>query len=743
MQGASDNLNIKQDKDNVLDKVKGFAFSDEIPLKKDIIIDINRLSNDAFNNTSALCYGKDENNKSNNYYSELIERLDEIRDTSNGIVQYKMKLNDSDNGQKLLIRDARGEGINIGVNTDKISYLIQIANITRAADRILRNEDQGSYAEELRDSMKNYVSKYIQEGFEDKIDAKEYNTKLISALKNIGIKDVEKKLILAKDLCVIEDTQYHTATIFQQERISGWNVDIATIDIKCFNSMTKAQKAQCNQIGKSKGNQIKKKQGLDEEYKWYNDQPEWSRKLITQYSNEIQNKMLSSQLRKNLIGLRNVANRVVIQQVGSQNQIVVDGIRCSTVGFDGKGDANKIATENVKQLKAINDNLYGKESKLNITTLNTPFIKETEKNAVNHLSNAVNKIKQEEKDSNLSYAVTPINVIRFFGKSKYEAFNNDLKALGKNLKDNRGVKDIAEFLQGKGNYKKAKKSIAGCYMQDSESAVILAYAVQAKQNMKSNFISRWWNKKNIDTTAYMVAISSAINNGALLNYVDEKFKLSNQAIYCASGKDRTGLTYLEAEHLGISASLGIMPKEIQQRQQNEINEETVELADKNLMLQIKSGHTHRVPDENTPGAYGLVRATRMAAPVRYDQEKKDLIFRKTASFNKLRYITQGLKQIVSRLFGLVKEIEPLFKKIEVKQGSSTRAISGGSIDSCEKSKLGENNQDNQGKNQYQEVASKQGSSTRAINSSFVEKIRSQSLSGLDKNNQNNQRKKSI
>jgi hypothetical protein len=174
-----------------------------------------------------------------NDFTNAISLLAELKDTRSNITYIRSE--DLGKKTKCLVRDGR-EAIDPPIIGPE-GYSMMCANHTRGALMLLDNAfERGEIDSTQRDNAKNIVQasaiKFIKEtlsfdgdnstlsiekqnnkkdkeSYISKLEekTKEFNKKLIDTLKNNGIKDSKKQLVVAKEFANFNDEHYHVGTI--------------------------------------------------------------------------------------------------------------------------------------------------------------------------------------------------------------------------------------------------------------------------------------------------------------------------------------------------------------------------------------------------------------------------------------------------------------------------------------------------------------------------------------------------
>jgi hypothetical protein len=224
----------------------------------------------------------------------LTDSCDVLNALSNNIFQLQI-LHDSDRGitsyvsNDMLIRDAREAKEN---KAQYGSSQIQALNILRGAYKVAETykttEIEASLSLDKLNDFNKFVKDQANNIINNKISPealkpKNFNTMIVQKLADLGIKDPAKKLNIAKDFCnLLEDKHYDVCTITK---------------IDANDSMVEYDK-------RALDNDIASKYKNLDEQEWFNTQDEFTKNLIRGNVDKIPGKVLPTQLRGQLVGIR-------------------------------------------------------------------------------------------------------------------------------------------------------------------------------------------------------------------------------------------------------------------------------------------------------------------------------------------------------------------------------------------------------------------------------------------------------
>jgi hypothetical protein len=523
-------------------------------------------------------------------------------------------------GNLYLLRDARWA--NPAEDADsQVAHQIQFLNLARATIKIL--ELQKQYAAD--DSSKKEIEQNInaikykvsqqQLGMVNLEVLAQAKDSFVKILKDGGVAEPDKALNFAKDFVTMDDRQYNIATLteasFAKKRV---------VIVECNNMLTGLTKSQRQEYQNIASGQVDFLVGLGGKDKeaycaWYTSLPESSRKLVAHYALRIANgsiKMLPTQLLDQLKGLRNAyckSTHTVEVQEGldavmhkSHAKLKPDltSYHCGTVSFLGKGNAQSVTDENVRQLQTF---LLDKTQKLSLGVLNSPRWGKEKRITAQAIAAA--------KNTGQVCSVTPINGWRGWLANNNKVQLNYLRLLAERLAHDPdlAVKATCKYLKSgrETDRRNALKLIGKAPLKLGKE---LRHMIEAKKLIQSatstlgRIAMAFWDPENtnLQIAARMGMVEAAIENGKIGKKLGEEGnrlfpKLVNK---CKSGKDRTGgkeflkTVYATCDKLDIDSTDAEVMK----------SKEVLFNVVKPL---IDGQHTQTLAAINggTPGAYGI------------------------------------------------------------------------------------------------------------------------------------------
>ena len=550
-------------------------------------------------------------------YSACIDKLEEARDNEFGILWRRGEPHVD--GSRDLIRDARNV---TGIIESPVSFVLQAISSIRAVEKIIEMEiTDPLQKKQVMQQMEIQREKILallpqKEGEQVKeINIRAFNFELVNILDAVGVEDSIQKISVAKEILALEDSKFHVTTINQIPGRSELMIESEAMLL----GLTSAQIEQYKTIDATPIDQ--QVESKPHNMAWYNELPDFDKTLVKEYAAQIAlgNYILPNQLTKQLIGLRNAYSKATYFHDEKGLELLDEGLHSATISFHGKGDRQEVVAGNIEQVRSFLP--LGQD--VNINTLNAPG------NPTGIEFDICKQIADSQASSGGYRSLTPFARWRIIpgNVNNNSGYEKALTEIAKGLETDSRFTNIASFLRGGQNEKKARVEIEKLKLSDLKLAVTFEHAFESKKLIRDSNKRKLLsgdtdpNNENLTLSARMHIVSFAANKGVLA-----KFKIDVPYIlrHCKSGKDRTGLAEMETTRILILDRLGIA---------DYYGERAKEIFE----FHVKGGHTQFITSVNggSTGTHGIKKDSETAVPIRL-YKGIDGIILETASFNKFK-----------------------------------------------------------------------------------------------------------
>lgn len=485
------------------------------------------------------------------------------------------------------------------ITTDQLNNakkIVQEAAIRFIKDNLSFNEDISTL------NINNQNNKKDKETYISKLEekTKQFNKNIITTLKNNGIKDAKKQLVVAKEFANFKDEHYHVATISKVNEATV--IETETMNL----GLTEAQKDMFKAIKLCElKNSTDKMKAPGKNMEWFNDQPRWKQDLIYNSADSIlsETKVIPTQLRAELPLLRNSYTKTTLLKRKGDDEFKVyfEATHSGTLTIDipsGKGeDIKTLVNGNIEQLKQ-----FSPTKKVSLNPQTSP----------NNLK-ALDKVDVADRDyveanqNNGVYKSTTAfngNSRRLPGGGRDLAGFNSIIEMVAN-KDIKNI-EVKKYLKGESSYKK--------FVLTTEEDKALSSLIEAKRLIDSAAYFKPFDKEHLNS---QIAENMAIATSKLQR-LHPNWEIPTTNISCASGKDRTQMVIIGASSRAIAQELGIDAKEVTQA----------------LSITGSAQHLSGCNGGGTIGCYGQKPATTNAASNILFSESNKNFGQRTADMNK-------------------------------------------------------------------------------------------------------------
>ncbi|WP_341794544.1 hypothetical protein [Rickettsia endosymbiont of Rhinocyllus conicus] len=561
----------------------------------------------------------------NGNFTEALQKLEILREERTGITLTKIDPL-IEGTTPIIIRDARNakDPRELGMESFEMQYL----NVIRAAIDIAEIEGKPEALKtELRKQAVDFIDNFHKDNEKNSQmqispNVKDKINDIAILLENNGIKEVHKKLNVAKDFQNFNDEHCNIVTLSNIKDKNGKDHTVIEAEV-ALKGITDEQKAEYqNRADKD----------------WFKKMPSWERQLVNKYAETIKEgeHVIPTQLRQ-IVGMKNAFEKITaIAEENKPIEIIHASKHAGTLASISrdKESQQRITDLNTKQAQE-----WMGDHKLHANTLNSGaanfVVPHPDAKLVTLTKRAIDHVGGR-------YTNTAFNKFRrIAGFNHFDGTKEQLNDLANNLPKETNFKYIATHLKPrgklerlfginkpKGDLKTMLNTEFNAGRLSKQAHEILTNAASLKQDIEKAdaIFYRGADKENI---------SSSISRK--LNYLSNQISNSNDSIFkdvpkhetltmCASGKDRTGL----AEHDQTSTAIA-----------NRLRIE-VKAADEQL---LKAGHTAGqaggvYAGGATIGCYGTLKVTAQGFPESRQESLKSMIEPSEAN-NKIKKLEKG------------------------------------------------------------------------------------------------------
>jgi hypothetical protein len=594
-------------------------------------------------------------------FTRALQELETLREDKTGIRLTKIEpLVKIDGATPVIIRDARGAKDPRELGTE--GYEMQYLNAVRAAIDITSIENKSELKGQLKQEAISVIKNFHNDN-EDKAQAeisigvKNKVNDIAVFLENNGIKEVHKKLNVAKDFQNLQDEHCNIATISNIKNKDGEDKIVIEAEV-ALKGITDAQRLEYQ-------NRTDKQ--------WFMKMDSWEKGLVNKYAGTIQegNHVISTQLRQ-IVGMKNAFEKITaISNDNAELEIIHNSKHAGTLASISHDNNSRqhITNLNAKQAQE----WIGTDHILHTNTLNSgpanipmPSV-HIDIDIVKSTKSAMRIVGGK----NTNTAFNKFRKIAAF--SDFNGIKAQLIDLTNNLPEDARFNDIATHLRPRGKLEKFfginkprgdLETMLNTELNtgriSKQAHEILTNAASLKQDIDNadSIFLRGEDKENIS-----VSISRKLNhlNNKIVNSDPNDQFLNKIPKYetltmCASGKDRTGLAEHDQSSSAIADKLGIDIKEV----------------DKQL---LKSGHTVGqaggvYAGGATIGCYGTLQVTNEGFP-QSRKESLQSIIELTGANNKIKKLKKGemINEVKEQQMAL--ETPDMYKTITYKTMSTS------------------------------------------------------------------------
>ncbi|MCC8368768.1 MAG: hypothetical protein LN573_01610 [Rickettsia endosymbiont of Oxypoda opaca] len=563
-------------------------------------------------------------------FSEALQGLEILREAKTGITLTKISA--GENGESpIIIRDARNAKDPRELGTE--GYEMQYLNAVRAAVDIAKIEGKPELEEQLKNEAVTFIENFNKKNKNNSQEEISVNVKnkindIAIVLETNGIKQVHKKLNIAKDFQNLNDEHCNIVTVSNIKDSQGKEHAVIEAEV-ALKGLTNEQKAEYEKIKTTN------------KPKWFTKMDNWESKLVEQYAPKITagNHVISTQLRQ-IVGMKNAFEKITaIANDNGELDVIHTSKHAGTLASisHDKNSRQEITNLNAKQAQE----WMGKDHILHTNTLNS--------GPANIPFPSVQIDIDIVKNTNLAMqAVGGKNTNTAFNQfRKIAAFNNfngvkdQLNDIANNLPKEGNFESIATHLKPRGRLErffginKSKGDLITMLNTEvnagrlsPETHKILEDAANLKKDIEKADVvfARGADKENIsvDISRKLNYLSHQISNSE--DFVFRKVPKYEILTMCASGKDRTGLAEHDQSSSAVAAKLGIQ----------------VTKVDKQL---LKTGHTAGqaggvYAGGATVGCYGTLQVTGEGFPASRKESLQSII-EVTGANNKIKKLKKG------------------------------------------------------------------------------------------------------
>ncbi|WP_341790546.1 hypothetical protein [Rickettsia endosymbiont of Polydrusus tereticollis] len=563
-------------------------------------------------------------------FTEALQNLEILREKQAGITL--IKIEGKDGNSPMIIRDGR-ENPNDSRILGTEGFEMQYLNAIRAGIDIAKIEGKPELEEQLKNEAVTFIENFNKKNKNNSQEEISVNVKnkindIAIVLETNGIKQVHKKLNVAKDFQNLNDEHCNIVTVSNIKDSQGKEHAVIEAEV-ALKGLTNEQKAEYEKIKTTN------------KPKWFTKMDNWEGKLVEQYAPKITagNHVISTQLRQ-IVGMKNAFEKITaIANDNGELDVIHTSKHAGTLASisHDKNSRQEITNLNAKQAQE----WMGKDHILHTNTLNS--------GPANIPFPSVQIDIDIVKNTNLAMqAVGGKNTNTAFNKfRKIAAFNNfngvkdQLKDIANNLPKEGNFESIATHLKPRGRLERffginkpvgdltglldiAKKT----HNLSPETHKILEDAANLKKDIEKADVvfARGADKENIsvDISRKLNYLSHQISNSE--DFVFRKVPKYEILTMCASGKDRTGLAEHDQSSSAVAAKLGIQVTEV----------------DKQL---LKTGHTAGqaggvYAGGATVGCYGTLQVTGEGFPASRKESLQSII-EVTGANNKIKKLKKG------------------------------------------------------------------------------------------------------
>lgn len=524
----------------------------------------------------------------------------------------------------IIIRDARNAKDPRQLGTE--GYEMQYLNAVRAAIDIAKIEGKPELEQDLKKQAVNFIENFNKDNEnrtqeEISINVKNKVNNIAIFLEEKNIKEVHKKLNVAKDFQNFNDEHHNIATISTVTDKNGKNHTIIEAEV-ALKGLTEEQQKEYDSIKD------------ENKPKWYTKMPDWESELVKKYAPKITSggHVIPTQLRQ-IVGMKNAFEKITaIAEDDKPLEVIHTSKHAGTLASISrdKNSQQRITILNARQAQE----WMGKDRVSHANTLNSGS---ADFEVPHPDARLVILTKKAMDHVGGHHTNTAFNKFR-----KIAGFNNlngtkeQLNDLANNLPKEGNFSSIASHLKPRSKLER----LFGMNKPKGDLQGLLDIAVQT-HNLSPETVKTLQNAANLkkdvekaDVLFYRGAdkenISSDISRK--LNYLSHQISNSNDFIFlkvpkhetltmCASGKDRTGLAEHDQTSTAIANRLGI------------------EVQDVDRQL-LKAGHTANqaggvYAGGATIGCYGTLKVTAAGFPESREEALKTMI-EPTGANNKIK-----------------------------------------------------------------------------------------------------------
>ncbi|WP_341793205.1 MULTISPECIES: hypothetical protein [unclassified Rickettsia] len=498
-------------------------------------------------------------------FTDALQKLEILREEKTGIQLTKIDPL-LEGTTPVIIRDARKAKDPRILATE--GYEMQYLNAVRAAIDIAKIEGKPELEEQLKNEAVTFIENFNKKNEnksqeEISINVKNKINDIAVILEENGIKQIHKKLNVAKDFQNLNDEHCNIVTVSNVKDKQGKEHIVIEAEA-ALKGLTIEQKAEYEKIK------------TENKPKWFTAMKDWESKLVERYADKIVqgDHVISTQLRQ-IVGMKNAFEKITaIADSNGENFKVLHNSKHAGTLASISHDTNsrqEITDLNSKQAQE----WMGKDHILHANTLNsgTANFKTPHKDAKlviltkramdhvggHHTNTAFNKFRKIAAFNNFDGAKQQLNDIanNLPEEGNFKSIKTHLKPRGKLARlfgINKPKDDLTTMLNTEVNAGRlsleAHKILtdAADLRKDVEKADVAFFRGADKENISSD-ISRKLN-----------FVSTGITNSK--DFVFRKVPKHEVLTMCASGKDRTGLAEHDQTSSAVAAKLGIQVTDV-------------------------------------------------------------------------------------------------------------------------------------------------------------------------------------
>ncbi|WP_342270181.1 hypothetical protein [Rickettsia endosymbiont of Orchestes rusci] len=511
---------------------------------------------------------------------------------------------------------------------------MQYLNAVRAAIDIAKIEEKPELEEQLKNEAVTFIENFNKKNEnksqeEISINVKNKINDIAVILEENGIKQIHKKLNVAKDFQNLNDEHCNIVTVSNVKDKQGKEHVVIEAEA-ALKGLTIEQKAEYEKIK------------TENKPKWFTAMKDWESKLVERYADKIVqgDHVISTQLRQ-IVGMKNAFEKITaIADSNGENFKVLHNSKHAGTLASISHDTNsrqEITNLNAKQAQE----WIGKDHILHTNTLNSgpaniPF---PSVHIDIDIVKSTNLAMQVVGGKNTNTAFNQFRKIAAF--NNFDGAKQQLNDIADNLPKEENFDSIKTHLKPRGRLErlfginKPKGDLSGLldiakqtHNLSPETIKTLKDAADLRKDVEKADVAffRGADKENIsvDISRKLNFVSTGITNSK--DFVFRKVPKHEVLTMCASGKDRTGLAEHDQTSSAVAAKLGIQVTDV----------------DKQL---LKAGHTAGqaggvYAGGATVGCYGTLQVTGEGFP-ETRKEALQTIVEPTGANNKIKKLKKN------------------------------------------------------------------------------------------------------